>query len=87
MEGVACERGRHDPFVMGLMEDFVHFWVVQTAMDPVDEEISERDEEQELEIVVTSKRCIGRGVVKLSVATHFAEEKRCREYCHDGDGD
>lgn len=84
---MACVRGRHDPFVMGLMEDLVHFWVMQTPMDPVDEEISEYDEEQELEIVVSGKRCIGRGVVKLRVATHFTEEKRCREYCHDGDGD
>lgn len=37
MESMACVKGRHDPFVMGLMECLVNFWVVQASVDPADE--------------------------------------------------
>ena len=36
MEGVTCERCRHDPFVMWFVQRFVNQWVMQTPVDPVD---------------------------------------------------
>lgn len=52
VEGVRCIGCGYDPFVMGFVEGFVDSGMVQTAVDPIDEEIGEKDKERELEIVV-----------------------------------
>lgn len=49
VEGVGCEWSRHDPFVVRLVKSLVDGAVMQTAVNPVDQEIGEGDEEGELE--------------------------------------
>ena len=44
VEGVAGERGRHLPGVVGLVDVLVHQAVVQEAVNPVDAGVSESDE-------------------------------------------
>ena len=63
VEGVTRKRRRHDPLVMGLMQRPVYLRMVQSPMDPVDEQIREADKEGKLQEVVQSKRCVGGGVV------------------------
>lgn len=69
------------------MEGFVEAGVVEGAVDPVDEEVGEADEEGELEVVVEGEGCVRRGVVEFSVAADFEEEKGSGEDGHDGHGD
>ena len=45
---MAGERSRHDPFVVRLVQSLVNAGVVQTTMNPVDEEVGEEEEEREL---------------------------------------
>lgn len=52
VESVGCVRGGHDPFVMGLVQSLVYRRVVQTPVNPVNEEVGEQDEEGELECIV-----------------------------------
>lgn len=52
VKGMACVRGGHDPFVMRFMQGFVYSGVMQTSMDPVNEEVGEANEQGELEDVV-----------------------------------
>ena len=40
--------GRHNPFVVRLVHMFVDRWVVQASVDPVDQEVGEKNEEWEL---------------------------------------
>ena len=63
MEGVARKRRRHDPLVVRLVQRLVYLWMVQTPVDPVDEEIGVADKEGELQKIVKSKRCVGGCIV------------------------
>ena len=47
MGGVGCG---HDPFVVGFVQAFVEARVVQAAVDPVDAEVGEHEEDGELEV-------------------------------------
>ena len=87
IEGVEGVRGvgrGHDPFVVGFVEGFVETGVVKAAVDPVDEEVGEADEEGELEVVVECERGVRRCVVEFSVAADFKEEQGSGENGHDG---
>lgn len=86
VEGVAGERGRHDPLVMRLVEVLVDARVVETAVDPVDERIGEDDEEGELQEVVAPEGRFGKVVVHLGIAADFEKERRQGEQGHDGEG-
>ena len=48
VEGVRGVRRWHNPFVVRLVKGFVQTRVVETTVDPVDEEVGEEDEEGEL---------------------------------------
>lgn len=48
MEGMACKRGWHDPFMVWFMESLVNQRMMQAPVYPVDEEICKGDEEWEL---------------------------------------
>lgn len=75
MEGVRGVGSRHDPLVVWLVQALVNHGVMQAAVDPVDEEIGEHEEERELEYVVQRKRRVANSVVHVSVAADFEEEK------------
>lgn len=75
---VECVRGvraRHDPFVVRLVEGSIHARVMQTSVDPVDEEIGETDEEGELEDTVVWEWFFGDGVVEFGVSADFEDEE------------
>lgn len=49
MRGKGC---RHDPLVVRLVQGLVDAWVVQAAVDEIDKEVREEEEEGKLEKVV-----------------------------------
>lgn len=55
MESMRCEWCGHDPFVVRLVQVSVDHGVMQTAMNPVDQKISEQEEEWELQPIVCSE--------------------------------
>ena len=83
MESVACVWSRHDPFVMGFVENLVNLWVMQASVDPVDEEIGKDDKQGELHVVIQGKWLIGQIIVEFSVAANLAEEEGRGENSHD----
>ena len=89
MEGVACERRRHDPFVVRFVQTLVQEGMVQAAVDPVDAEVSEHNEERELNPVVgfakdgeERVREVGRVVIDEAVAPDFGDEEGDGEDSH-----
>ena len=82
MKGVARIWSRHDPFMMGFMQRLIDQRMVQSTMDPIDEEIREADEEWELENVVQGEWSIRRAIVEFCQATDFAKEEGGGEDCH-----
>ena len=87
VEGVRGVRRRHDPLVVRLVEALVDERVVQAAVDPVDEEVGEGNEDGELQIVVPESGPLDGGVVHFGVATHFQREEGDREDGHYGQRD
>lgn len=87
VEGVRGVGRRHDPAVMGLVQRLVDGRVVQTAVDPVDAEVGEDEEQGELQPVVARERLLAEAVVALGVAAHLGEEEGQRQDRHDGHGD
>ena len=75
MEGMRGIRRRHDPFVVWLVERLVHHGMMQTAMDPVDEEVGEEEEERELDEVVQRERGFRGEFVELRVPAYFSHEE------------
>ena len=85
MESMTGERCRHDPFVVWLVESLVNVWMVETSVDPVDEEVREENEEWELDEIVEVERRIVERVVHLCIASNFGGEEGCSEECHARD--
>lgn len=86
VERVRGKRRRHDPLVVRLVQLLVERLVVQRAVDPVDEEVGEGDEDRELRVIVPLARSVGGPVVHLRVAAHLCHEKGGGEDGHDGQG-
>lgn len=86
VEGMRSERGRHDPFVVWLVESLVDTRMVQTAVYPVDQKVREQDEEWKLDNVVKREGCLGETIVHLRVSTDFGQHTCSREYGHNWDG-
>lgn len=84
VEGVAGIGRGHDPFVMRLVQHLVDSWEVQPAVDEVDPEIGEDDEERELHVVVPHAGAFGSGIIELCEAAVFGYEERRCEDGHDG---
>ena len=90
VEGVRGEGRGHDPFVVRFVQALVEDGVVQAAVDPVDAEIREHQEERELQVVVGAAEepdqrmldvaCV---VVDEAVAAHFGDEEGEGEDGHD----
>lgn len=86
VKGMARVRSGHDPFVMGFVEGPVYPGMMETSMNPVDEEVGEANEEGKLEDVVKPERGIGRRIVQFGVPLDFTNEKRDGEDGHDWEG-
>ncbi|KAB8349513.1 hypothetical protein FH972_023539 [Carpinus fangiana] len=86
VEGVAGKGGRHYPLVVGLVQVLVDAWVVQAAVDPVDEEVGEADEEGDLQDVVPQAWAVGGAAVHLRVAAHLEEKGRQSAEGHQREG-
>ena len=71
VESVRSIRARHDPLVMRLVQGTVNARVVQTSVNPVNEEIGKADEERELQNTVVWERFFGDGIVEFSVSANF----------------
>lgn len=88
VECVRRERGRHNPLVVRLVKCLVNHWVVQSTVDPVDEEIGESDEEGELQDGVPATHVPCRGFRKLVVdereTADFGDEPWRGEQGNDG---
>ena len=86
VESVRRIRARHDPLVVRLVQGSVDSWMVQTPVDPVDEEIGEADEEGKLQDIIKGEGFLGDGVVEFGVASNFHHEKGRGEQSHWGHG-
>lgn len=73
MERMRGVRGGHDPLVMRLVQRFVDEWVMQPAVDPVDEAVRKQDEEGELEKIVPWEGGFGGEVVQFGVPADFGQ--------------
>lgn len=74
MESMGSERGRDDPFVMGLVETLVKNRVVEPTMNPVDTKIGEHKEGSDTEKHI-GDTSISLGVtVKLGITLDFTPE-------------
>ena len=69
------------------MQRLVDALVVQAAVDPVNAEIGEADEQWKLQPVVPDSRTLLCRVVELRVAAHFSQEPGRGEDGHDGESD
>lgn len=76
MKSVRCERGGHNPFMMWFVQGSVDQRMMQTAMNPVDEEVGEQDEKWKLNKVVKRERSISGIVVQLSITPDLGQEER-----------
>ena len=59
---------------------------MQTAVNPVDEEIGEENEDGELEDAVVGEGLLGDGIVELGVASDLEDEEGRSEKGHGGHG-
>ena len=87
VEGVRGERRGHDPLVVWLVDVLVDAGVVQAAVNPVDAQVGEADEEGNLGVVIPSSRAVFGAVVELGVSAHLGQEPGNSEDGHDGEGD
>jgi hypothetical protein len=95
VEGVGGEGCGHDPLVVRLVQALVEELAVQGAVDPVDAEVGEGQEDGELEPVPgvaeeaqdrVGDFGIGGGVVDEAEAADFGDEEGNGEDGHDWDG-
>lgn len=82
VECYGCVGSGHDPFVMWLMQSLVDKRMMKSAMNEVDAEVGEDEEERELKVVVVRVWFIGQVIVEFGVAADFGEEEGDGE---DGD--
>ena len=87
VEGMACIRRRHYPFMMWLMQRLVYPRMMQSPVNPVDTEIGEADEKGNLQVIVEGERSIRGRVVQLPIASNFREETGSGEDGEEGLGD
>lgn len=82
VEGVGSERRGHNPLVVRLVESTVNARVVQSSVNPVDEEVGEEDEDGELKDAVVGEGLLGDGIVELGVAADLEDEEGCSQKGH-----
>ena len=72
MKGMARVWSRHDPFMMRFMQRLIDQRMVQSTMDPINEEVREEDEKRELKNVVQRERSIRRVIVEFRQTADLA---------------
>lgn len=82
MESMRRKGTGHDPLMMWLVESLVNPGVMKTPVNPVDTEISEDQEERELQYVVEWERSLIQAVVQFGVTTNL----ECEEWDHQSGG-
>lgn len=87
VEGVGGVRGGHDPLVVRLVQVSVDQRVVQPAVNPVDAEVGEENEEGILEPVVGGEGGLVGAVVELGVAADLEKHHEHGQDGHGGHGD
>lgn len=83
VECVRCKWGRHDPFVMWLVQALVDGRMVQSAVNQIDPEVREDEKEWKLDECVVLERRFSSGVVQLRVSTNFGKEASSSQQGHD----
>lgn len=86
VEGMAGVGRGHDPLVVRLVQALVDGGVVEAAVNPVDEEVGEDEEERELEEVVPQAGALLGDIVELAVAADLEQEEGRRHQGHEGHG-
>lgn len=86
VESMASVRAGHDPLVVRLVQVLVDLGVVEPAVNPVDAEVGEHDEEGKLDDVVPHAGALLGLVIHFAVAAHFGDEEGRGEDGHDGEG-
>lgn len=89
VDGVEGDGGvgrGHDPFVVSFVQVLVDARQVEAAVDEVDAEISEKQEDGELQPVVVGPGLVGQRVVELGVAADLGEEEGDRQDRDEGHG-
>lgn len=66
------------------MERLVDSGMVETTVDPVDEEVGEKEEEGELDVVVQGKGCLSSSIVKSCIAPYLGGEEGAGQDSHYG---
>lgn len=84
MESVGRIWTRHDPFVMWLVQGLVHQRMVQTTVDPVDEEVGEANEQGELENAIVREGFVGYTVIQLCVTSNLSDKEWGSQQRHRG---
>ena len=72
--------------MMRFVQRFVDRRMVQTAVDEVDAEVGEDQEERELKVAVPASWAVCEGIVELGVSADFSEEEGGCEDCDPGHG-
>lgn len=82
VESMGGKGTRHDPLVVRLVQGPVDARMVQTPVDPVNEEIGEADEDGKLQDAVEGKWLLGDGVIEFGIASDLENEEWRGEQGH-----
>jgi len=86
MECHGCVGRGHDPLVVCFMQVLIDERVVEAAVDEVDAEIGEDEEQWELKPIVPGTWAVCEGIVEFGVTADFSEEEGCGEERNPGHG-
>ena len=86
VESMRRKWSRHNPLMMWLMERLIDQWVVQAAVNEVDEKVGEEEEEGELKPLVPCSWTLGGGVVEFGITLKFSCEADSGQQRHQWHG-
>lgn len=83
VESMRRKWSRHNPLMMRLMQRLIDLWVVQAAVNEVDEEVGKEEKEWELEPLVPCSWALGGGVVEFGVTLKFGGKANSGQQGHE----